>query len=162
MVAVLGLFQELSANVYCGKIYTGNLCPRQGLWPEIMHCVCLLKKRPEQKVLKDHMTHPLSWENYSVPALLTVGHLGRGSSHTVGRHCWSCLGLFKHVHTPGYWVWSDAPPGIWKARNIIETRVPAVKGQNDVGKAVQSCVWPRPVAYGVVQKRELSVAICKT
>lgn len=53
--------------------------------------------------------------------------LGRVPTHTVGRcHC-SCMGLFNHVHTPGYWVSSDAPPGIWKARNIIETRVPALR-----------------------------------
>lgn len=53
--------------------------------PESMQCVWLVKKGPGQKVLKGHMTHSLSWENNSVPVLLTVEYLGRGPYHAVGR-----------------------------------------------------------------------------
>lgn len=41
MEAVLGLFQQLSANVSCGKIYTGNLCPQP--WTLARdHAVCVV------------------------------------------------------------------------------------------------------------------------
>ena len=109
MVAILGLFLQLSANVDCGKVYTGDSVLSHGPWPESMKCVWLVQKGPEQKVLKGHMIHSLGWENNSVTVPLTAGHLGREPSHAVGRCRWSYVELFNHVHTPGYWVSSDAP-----------------------------------------------------
>lgn len=41
MVTVLSLFQQLSANIACGKIYTGNLCPQP--WTLARdHAVCVV------------------------------------------------------------------------------------------------------------------------
>ena len=102
MVAVTLLFRQLRAKVYCGKSTQGNSALGHAPRPEIMQCVWLVKKGVGPKVLRGHMTHLLCWENNSVPVLLTVGHLGRGASHAVGRRRWSRMGLFNHVHTPGH------------------------------------------------------------
>lgn len=80
--------------------------------PESMQCVWLVKKGPGQKVLKGHMTHSLSWENNSVPVPLTVGFSRKGTIPCCGEVSLTCVGLFNHLHTPGYWVSSDAPSGI--------------------------------------------------
>lgn len=125
------------------KSAQGNSVLSHGVWPEIIQCVWSVKKGPGQKVLRGCMTHPLGWENNLVPVPLTVEHLRRGSSHTVRRCRRSSMGFLSHIHTPGYCVSSDAPSGIQKARAIIETRVPAVKMQNDGGNTVQSSIWSR-------------------
>lgn len=62
--------------------------------PEI---VWLVQKRPGQKVLTGHITHPT--DSGWLPQEETLLH--------GGRHCWPWMGLLNSTHTPGYGVSSD-------------------------------------------------------
>ena len=130
--------------------------------PESMQCVWLVKKGPGQKVLKGHMTHSLSWENNSVPVLLTVEYLGRGPYHAVGRSHWPVWvfsTMFTHLATGFHQMHHQEYKGQKYNRN---QRAPVVKRENDVWKAGQTCFLPGPVAYCVRQERKISVTICET
>lgn len=133
-----------------------------GPQPEIRWCVWLAKKWPGQKVPKGHMIHPLSWESKSVAVPLTVGHLGRGPSCSVGRCHWSRIGLFNHVHTPGLSFSRCTTKNMKGQKYNRNQSIPAVERENDVWMPVQSCFWSRSVVHSAVQKRKMSVTARRT
>lgn len=143
------------------KSIQGTSVLSHGLWPEVVQCVWLVKNDTRTKSLKGHMTHALGWEKNSVPVPLT------GASRERTSPCCGEVPLVLHgSFQPCSHTWLlgfiRCPTRNMKSEEYNRNQSSCIKEENDVGKAVQSCIWSRPVAYSVVQKGKLPVAICKT